>query len=201
MLYRYQIFPTVTVVYPHDPEACRPPSCDLNEGHSVGWLHFHVPLTSSTGSTSGLWVESFPGREDWHPLATRRVGLGYCWDGARNLQFTPLNTTNGTRVSLDFRILLVRASSVAAAAAAAHATTSHNINHRMSEEDVIMNDDVLCRPHHLEDVLTRADDGFYEEATMGRIGGASKMRRRGCAAASTAISMKEPDARCGFPFA
>ena len=203
ILYRYQVFPTITVVYPNDPQACRPPSCDLNRGHSVGWLHFHIPLTANVGGTSALWVEHYPGREDWHPLRCKSVGLGYCWDGARNVQFTPLNTTPATRVSLDFRILLVRASSVVQQASTCSSSSgvgSHNGNSSGMLEDNVMDDDVLCRPHHLEDSLTCRDDGFYEEATMGRIGGASKiMRRRGGAAATDC--KREPDARCGFPFA
>jgi len=217
ILYRYQVFPTISVVYPDDPEACAPPTCDLSHDKSVGWLHFHVPLTASVG-TSALYCEHFPGREDWHALRCTSVGLGYCWDGARCLQFTPLNTTGQTRVSLDFRILLVRASTTATTMTSTDSTSS-----RM--EDTV-HDDPLCRPHHLHDAVMR-EPGFYEEATMDTAFGAVSTRqrrmmhprhstgsstpsgssggnalcmqhRRRAAASTTPV---QPDARCGFPFA
>ncbi|CAB9518785.1 expressed unknown protein [Seminavis robusta] len=171
VVYRYQVFPTINIVYPNDPEACRPPSCDLAHGKSVGWLHFHIPLTAAC-NTSALYCERYPGREDWHALRCTSVGLGYCWDGARCHSFVPLNTTNATRVSLDFRILLVRPDSLT------------------SQED-----DELCRPLHLTDSLTRIP-GFYEQATMD-VGGASRILLRRRSSPWSAV----PDARCGFPFA
>lgn len=178
VLYRYQVFPTINVVYPNDPEACQPPTCDLNQGKSVGWLHFHVPLTASQG-TSALHCERFPGREDWHALRCTQVGLGYCWDGARCLSFVPLNTTGATRVSMDFRVLLVRSS-----------TVRESPYNRPIDYDLV-NDDTLCRPHHLQDALTRIS-GFYKEATVDCVMGATTRGGTGTV---------EPDARCGFPFA
>lgn len=185
VVYRYQVFPTINVVYPNDPEACVPPSCDLTHGKSVGWLHFHVPLTASQG-TSALYCENFPGREDWHALRCTQVGLGYCWDGARCLSFVPLNTTGKTRVSLDFRILLVRAST---SASLANIQSMPSLLSSASRTNS-MDDDVLCRAQHLQDALTRVT-GFYKEATVDQFG-RTTTRGRG---------MAEPDARCGFPFA
>jgi len=195
IVYRYQVFPTINVVYPNDPQACTLPICDLSDGMSVGWLHFHVPLTASMG-TSALYCESYPGREDWHPLHCKSVGLGYCWDGARNLRFNPMNTTGKTRVSLDFRILLVRASSTAAATTVPNANANGNAtNSFLPTAPIEMDDDVLCRPHHLNDIGT-GEFGFYEEAVMGTFGGAFKRRRSSGDGSASAV----PDARCGFPF-
>ncbi len=61
------IFPTISVVYPNDEAGATLPTCGLNQGSSVGWLSFHIPLTQSVG-TSALYFERFPGREDWHPV-------------------------------------------------------------------------------------------------------------------------------------
>lgn len=186
VVYRYQVFPTINVVYPDDPDACVPPTCDLSHGRSVGWLHFHIPLTASVG-TSALYCENFPGREDWHPLRCSSVGLGYCWDGARCLRFVPLNTTGKTRVSLDFRILLVRASTI-------RRTDTFDDLTMSPMDSGTVDDDTLCRSHHLQDIFTRIP-GFYEEATMDIVG-ASKMHRSN----SNNGKKSEPDARCGFPF-
>ena len=112
--YRYQAFPNITVHRPANTTTTttncttatpKPPSCDVSDGHSIGSLRFHVPLTPSFG-TAALYTESFPGREDWHPLSVTRTGLGYILDGARCLHFDLLNTTSSTRVSLDFTILM-----------------------------------------------------------------------------------------------
>jgi hypothetical protein len=190
VVYRYQVFPTITMVYPNDPLACQPPTCDLSRGNSVAWLHFHVPLTASVG-TSAIYCERYPGKEDWHPLRCTSVGLGYCWDGARCLSFVPLNTTPHTRVSLDFRILLC-----------------HNNNNKSSAmNNTTSSSSLVCQPHHLlQDSLTATRPGFYEEATMDHDALASRIlqRRRSSAGSSNNSNNNErvePDERCGFPFA
>ena len=179
IVYRYHVFPTINVVYPNDPDACVPPSCDISRGPtgaSTGWLHFHVPLTASTGS-SALYTEHYPGKEDWHPLRCNSLGLGFCWDGARCLSFTPLNTTGNTRISLDFRVLLVRASTIintnamnnyanaAANANAANDDMMNNQNNNNHHKHITMDDDNLCGPEHLRDSFMEAP-GFYKEAHL-----------------------------------
>lgn len=104
-IYRYQAFPTIRIHTPGRSSRVLAPFCDMNTGHSVGCLKFHVPLTPSFG-TNALFTESFPGHEDWHPLETSSVGMGYLYDGARCIQYELENSTNRTRVSLDFRIML-----------------------------------------------------------------------------------------------
>jgi len=106
IVYRYQAFPTIQISRPGE-SALPAPTCDSIEGHSVGCLTFHVPLTPSQG-TNAMFIESHPGKEDWHPLQAKSVGLGYLLDGARCLHFDLENTTGHSRVSLAFRVLIHR---------------------------------------------------------------------------------------------
>ena len=104
--YRYQAFPCIRVVRPG--EFSIGPHCDTAYGHSIGNINFHIPLTPILGANA-LFVESCPGREDWHPLTAEGPGQGFIFDGARCIHFTLENTTEMTRVSLDFRIALYQA--------------------------------------------------------------------------------------------
>jgi hypothetical protein len=149
--YRYQAFPSVRIVQPGDPAS--PPVCDTMLGHSIGCLHFCIPLTPSPGDGATLYVESHPGREDWHPLQTRAFGLGFVFDGARCLFFDlGGDASNGTSVSLHFRVMLYR-------------------EHRGRSGAIAMDaDDGLCPLRMVEDRLSRTDSTYYEEAVvdMGR---------------------------------
>ena len=80
VIYRYQAFPTITIVKPGDSSPDYP-HCGIAEGHSIGSLNFHIPLTPVYG-TNALYTESSPGREDWHPLTSKSLGLGYLFDVA-----------------------------------------------------------------------------------------------------------------------
>jgi hypothetical protein len=134
--YRYQAFPCIRVVRPG--EFSIGPHCDTAYGHSIGNLNFHIPLTPSFG-TNALFTESHPGKEDWHGLTTKSPGLGFLFDGARCLHFTLENTTNITRVSIDFRIAIYREG---------------------------LDSGELCSKEILADRLSNAGPGFYDEATV-----------------------------------
>lgn len=139
--YRYQAFPTIQVVRPGDAP-CVGPHCARADGHSIGCLTFHIPLSSSYG-TNAMYVESHPGREDWHPLTTKSVGLGYLFDGARCMHFDLVNTTKTTRVSLDFVVLIYR-----------------------EGDSIVPSSNGLCSSDSLEDNFSRAGPGYYEEAMI-----------------------------------
>lgn len=143
--YRYQAFPTVTVLKPGDSSTDYP-HCDIAEGHSIGCLNFHVPLTPVYG-TNALYTESSPGREDWHPLTSKSIGLGYLFDGARCLHFGLENTTEHTRVSIDFRMLV------------------YHQGDRDDAQSGVVNHNDLCNKRVLEDRYSAAG-GFYEEASI-----------------------------------
>ena len=142
IVYRYQAFPTINIVMPG--ECSIGPHCDLTQGHSIGNLSFHIPITASFG-TNAVYVESRPGREDWHPLSTKSPGLGYHFDGARCLHFNMRNETDVTRVSLNFSIAITRAD---------------------SGEVPYDPDDQLCCPQLMEDEFSRSKEGYYDEVTV-----------------------------------
>lgn len=104
--YRYQAFPTIQISRPGG-HVLPSPTCDSIQGHSVACLTFFIPLTPCEG-TNCMFVESHPGKEDWHPLGAKSVGLGYVFDGSRCLHFDLENTTQNTRVSLKFRVMIYR---------------------------------------------------------------------------------------------
>ena len=106
--YRYQAFPNVHVARPGE-SVYTDPTCDSILGHSVGCLTFYIPLTPCEGSNNNcLLVESHPGREDWHALGTKSIGLGYLFDGSRCLHFDVANPSASTRVAIMFRVLIYR---------------------------------------------------------------------------------------------
>jgi len=88
------------------PPAAKPigvPHCDSHYGHQAGQINFWLPLMDVDGACS-LHVESAPGARDYHPL---QLQYGECarFYGNRCTHFTVANTTNITRVSLDFRVV------------------------------------------------------------------------------------------------
>ena len=105
MTYRYQAFPDIRISRP-GKDVSGQVLCDLVRGYSPANLTFCVPLTPCHES-SCLYTESHPGREDWHPLNAKSVGLGYLFDGARCLQFYLPNTTSQCSVALVFRVALL----------------------------------------------------------------------------------------------
>jgi hypothetical protein len=147
--YRYQAFPTITVHVPGGPAKATttsPISCGVLEGRSVACLTFHIPLTPSFG-TNSMFVESHPGKEDWHPLPIKSEGLGFLFDGSRCLSFHLDNTTSATAVFLDFQVLLYDYEDRDWSGSSSLRTTS------------------LCPLHLLEDGFSRSRGStYYDEA-------------------------------------
>lgn len=97
----YQSFPCVRCVRPN--EFSIGPHSDISYGFSQANINFYVPLTDIYG-TNSLVLESCMGKEDWHTIDATYGCVKRFW-GAMCSHFTPENTTEDTRVSLDFRIL------------------------------------------------------------------------------------------------
>jgi len=193
--YRYQAFPCLRVMKPG--EFSIGPHCDMAYGHSIGNINFHIPLTPTFG-TNALYTETRPGREDWHPLTTKSHGLGYIFDGARCLHFSLENTTDRTRVSLDFRIAIYRKS----ARKSNHTERLyHSVrlqNHSMespTEEDDV--DDVLCSESVLEDNYSTVP-GYYDECLLDV--GRSQFSHGSVSRKNGRRGLLAPDKRVGFPF-
>eukprot|EP00585_Thalassiosira_rotula_P005314 CAMPEP_0196134658 /NCGR_PEP_ID=MMETSP0910-20130528/3502_1 /TAXON_ID=49265 /ORGANISM="Thalassiosira rotula, Strain GSO102" /LENGTH=684 /DNA_ID=CAMNT_0041394633 /DNA_START=184 /DNA_END=2238 /DNA_ORIENTATION=+ len=145
IVYRYQTFPSINIVRPG--ECSTDPHCDMAQGHSIGTISYHIPLTATFG-TNALYAESRPGREDWHPLEAGSPGLGFQFDGARCLHFNLRNATDATRVSLNFRVAITRAPD------------------RFGGEIRYDPDDQLCCPELLRDEFSMENPGFHEEVVV-----------------------------------
>ena len=145
IIYRYQAFPSINIVRPG--ECSTDPHCDMAQGHSIGNISYHIPLTATFG-TNAVYTESRPGREDWHPLVTKSPGLGFQYDGARCLHFNLKNETDITRVSLNFRIAITRAPDL------------------HGDGIAYDPDDQLCCPELLRDKFLLDNPGFYDEVVV-----------------------------------
>ena len=99
--YYYQAFPCIRMVQPN--EFSIGPHSDITYGHHIGCINIYVPLTRING-TAALFLESRYGAEDWHPVVGQ-YGMVKHFPGATCLHWTCNNTSNYTRVSLDFRLI------------------------------------------------------------------------------------------------
>lgn len=209
--YRYQAFPCIRVNRPG--EFSIGPHCDMSYGHSMGNINFHIPLTPTYG-TNALYTESHPGREDWHPLKTKAIGLGYSFDGARCIHFTLENTTMHTRVSLDFRVAIHRETTIdllPSSITPNNAMMMIEYSNRMKESFQEDEDDerygvhgLLCSKKMLQDNYSIIP-GYYDQAHVdlgmavsysysSNVGPGPVVFKRND---STLI---QPDSRVGFPF-
>ncbi len=75
---------------------------DEDYHHQPSELNFWMPVSDHVGGNNSLWVESWPGRGDFHPLELR---YGQIYRGWLNQcrHYTEINDTAHTRVSIDFR--------------------------------------------------------------------------------------------------
>jgi hypothetical protein len=198
MCYRYQAFPCIRVVRPG--EFSIGPHCDIVYGLSLANINFHIPLTPVYG-TNPLFIESHPGREDWHPLLTKTVGLGFIFDGARCIHFTLENTTDHTRVSLDFRISISRPTSVLfQRPSRIYSNWKFGDMLASDEPDMENLDDDLCCETILQDRFSLAP-GYYEEAfvDLGFVERQTFLSPYNLVHKKNTTLM-DPDYRVGFPF-
>lgn len=100
----FQAFPCIRVVRPK--EFSIGVHCDSSYGFSQANINFYVNLTKIFG-TNSLVLESIPGKEDWHTIEAD-YGSVKRFYGAQCSHFTTGNSTDATRVSLDFRVIVDR---------------------------------------------------------------------------------------------
>lgn len=202
--YRYQAFPCIRVNRPG--EFSIGPHCDMSYGHSVGNINFHIPLTPTYG-TNALYAESHPGREDWHPLKTKSIGLGYSFDGARSLHFTLENSTVHTRVSLDFRIAIHRSTKREVPTSLKPSNARMMMEYSVLLKEALEQDDkhydihdVLCNKTILQDNFS-SFPGYYDEAQV-EIGTSSSsgIGPGPVVCKRSGSTLLQPDKRVGFPF-
>lgn len=98
----YQKVPTFRVHQPNNfAVGSWHKDCEYN--HSKDEINFYLPLTKARG-TNTIWVETERGNSDFKPMDSD-VGELVMWDGSNLMHGNKLNTTEMSRVSVDFRIL------------------------------------------------------------------------------------------------
>ena len=117
----YQRKPILRVVLPGSVAPTQM-HCDADYWHDANELNYWVPLSRVWGGNS-LWSESTPGAGDF---AAFEAGPGEAirFYGNRCRHYTTENDTDGTRVSIDFRVIparLFRPPTAQAAAKSKHA--------------------------------------------------------------------------------
>jgi hypothetical protein len=99
----YQKRPTFRVHLPNNV-AIGEKHCDADYNHPAGEINFWVPLTRVWGN-NGFWVESSPGKGDFHPIGTLKYGDIFRFYGNKCQHYNNANDTGSTRVSFDFRVI------------------------------------------------------------------------------------------------
>jgi len=79
------------------------PHHDGEYGHQNGELNFWLPLTDRNLSGVDLWCESSFQKGDYHPLVVQ-LGEMVSFHGSSCRHFVNRNSSNKTRVSMDFRV-------------------------------------------------------------------------------------------------
>ena len=97
----FQSFPCLRVLRPG--EFSIGPHCDAQYNLPDGNLNVWLPLTDAS-DTNSLYLESKPGKEDFHPL-NLSYGEYATFYGQQCVHFAVENLTEDTRVSLDFRLV------------------------------------------------------------------------------------------------
>jgi len=76
---------------------------DRDYNHPHGEVNVTLPLTRAV-DTSAIWIESEPGRGDYHPINLEYGEIAH-FDGNNCVHGNKVNATGQTRVSFDFRLL------------------------------------------------------------------------------------------------
>jgi len=100
--FSYQYPPTLRV-QPGRSQEFKRPHRDAEYGHQTGELNCWMPLTDHKRTQTTLWIESQPDRGDYKPLDITYGEIGI-FHGTLCRHHVPMNTSDFTRVSMDFRI-------------------------------------------------------------------------------------------------
>eukprot|EP00966_Prymnesium_polylepis_P189677 4394875-Prymnesium_polylepis.1 len=98
----YQATPVLRVVLPGSVAPCKP-HCDADYFHDANEINYWLPMSRVWGSNT-LWSESSPGAADFAPFELE-PGQMMRFYGNRCRHYTEPNDTDGTRVSIDFRVV------------------------------------------------------------------------------------------------
>ena len=102
----YQSFPSIRIQYFNNIVV--PPHCDSDNlgKHPIGERNFLLPLTKMYG-TNRLFIESEPGKKDFKGIDLEYGDLFY-FNGNKCIHYNEKNVENDIRISLDFRIILLK---------------------------------------------------------------------------------------------
>lgn len=100
----FQRDPTFRCHIAGDPQPTGRVHCDSDYGHSSAEINFWLPISSVVSGANTLYCESAPGVGDYTSFDYSYGDLVSFW-GSQCNHYTVPNTTNVTRVSLDFRVL------------------------------------------------------------------------------------------------
>lgn len=76
---------------------------DKDYSHSLNEINVFLPMTEAV-NTNTIWAESEEGKEDFTPM-NAKYGEFYIWNGASLLHGNKTNSSEQTRISIDFRFM------------------------------------------------------------------------------------------------
>lgn len=105
-VYIYQSFPSIRIQYFNNTVI--PPHCDSDHlaKHPTGEKNFLLPITKMYG-TNRLFIESEPEKKDYQGIDLNYGDLFY-FNGNKCIHYNEKNIEKDIRISLDFRIILLR---------------------------------------------------------------------------------------------
>jgi len=105
-VYIYQSFPSIRIQYFNNTVI--PPHCDSDHlaKHPIGEKNFLLPITKMYG-TNRLFMESEPEKKDYQGIDLDYGDLLY-FNGNKCIHYNEKNAEKDIRISLDFRIILLR---------------------------------------------------------------------------------------------
>jgi len=100
----YQASPTFRIHLPHNQAITKwHYDSDADHKHPEGEINFILPVTPAYG-TNTVWVESYPGQKDYHPLEMN-YGTFVKFNANKCVHGNYENQTDDTRISFDFRVM------------------------------------------------------------------------------------------------
>ena len=102
----YQSFPSIRIQYMES--VVIPPHYDSDHlsNHPVGEKNFLIPITKMK-DTNSIYIESEPEKKDFKSIELE-YGEIFCFNGNKCTHYNEQNKENKLRISLDFRIILLK---------------------------------------------------------------------------------------------
>ncbi len=102
----YQSFPSIRIQYPKSVAVPPHKDSDSLSNHPLGEKNFLLPITEMK-NTNSIYIESVPDKKDYKSINLKPGELFY-FNGNLCTHYNEKNNENKLRISLDFRIMLVK---------------------------------------------------------------------------------------------